>query len=57
LLAKLEAETLKNMLLEAIALASNVLPVPGGPKRRIPFMALRIPLKNYGIILGSKTAS
>ena len=57
LLAKLEAETLKNMLLVAIALAKRVFPVPGGPKRRIPFIAFLIPLKNYGIILGSKTAS
>jgi len=44
------------MLLDAMALAKRVLPVPGGPNSRIPFMAFLIPLKNYGIILGSKTA-
>ena len=57
LLAKLDAETLKNMLFEAIAFANRVFPVPGGPKSRMPLIAFRIPLKNYGIILGSKTAS
>jgi hypothetical protein len=46
LLAKLEADTLKNMLSAATALANNVLPVPGGPNNRIPFIAFRIPLKN-----------
>lgn len=46
LLARLEAETLKNMLLEAMALANRVLPVPGGPNSKIPFIAFRMPLKN-----------
>jgi hypothetical protein len=57
LLARLDAETLKNMPLAAMAFASSVLPVPGGPNNRIPFIAFRMPLKNYGIILGNKTAS
>jgi hypothetical protein len=56
LLAKLEAETLKNMLSLATALASKVLPVPGGPNIRMPFMGFLIPLKKSGIILGSKIA-
>jgi len=46
LLAKLAAETLKNILFEATALASRVLPVPGGPKSSIPRVAFLIPLKN-----------
>jgi hypothetical protein len=57
LLAKLEADTLKNMLSLATALASKVLPVPGGPNIRMPFMGFLIPLKKSGIILGSKIAS
>jgi hypothetical protein len=54
--AKEDAETLKNILFVAIALARRVFPVPGGPNNKIPFMAFRIPLKNSGIILGSNTA-
>ena len=57
LLAKLDAETLKNILFEAIAFASKVFPVPGGPNNKIPFIAFLIPLKNSGIILGRRTAS
>ncbi len=57
LLARLDADTLKNMLSLATAFASRVFPVPGGPNKRIPFMAFRIPLKKSGIILGNKTAS
>lgn len=56
LLARLDAETLKNMLSLAIALAKSVFPVPGGPNRRIPLIALRIPWKNCGINLGNSTA-
>jgi hypothetical protein len=45
--AKLDAVTLKNVVFppEAMALANKVLPVPGGPNKRTPFQALRIPLK------------
>ena len=40
-----EEVTLKNVLLHSVAtaLASNVLPVPGGPTRSTPFHGLRIP--------------
>ena len=57
MLAKLEAETLKNILSFATALASKVLPVPGGPNNKIPFIAFRMPWKNCGIRRGSSTAS
>ena len=40
----------------AQALAINVLPVPGGPYRRIPFQGLRLPLKIYGKRMGIMTA-
>lgn len=57
--AKVDDVTLKKVVLppEAIALASNVFPVPGGPKRRTPFQALLIPVNKLGIKRGSKTAS
>ena len=57
--AKLLADTLKNVVppLEATALANNVFPVPGGPNIKTPFHALLIPVKNCGILKGSKTAS
>ena len=42
---------------EAIALANNVFPVPGGPNNKTPFQALLIPVKRWGIAKGSKTAS
>jgi len=57
LLARLEADTLKNMLSLATAFASKVFPVPGGPNSKMPFIAFLIPLKNSGIILGKRTAS
>lgn len=57
MLAKLDADTLKNILSFATAFANKVLPVPGGPKSKIPFIAFLIPLKKSGIIRGSKTAS
>ena len=43
--ARLAADTLKKVVFPvvAIAFASIVLPVPGGPKRRTPFQGLRIP--------------
>lgn len=37
--------------------ARSVLPVPGGPKRRIPFQGRRMPWKTSGITCGSTTAS
>jgi hypothetical protein len=44
--ATLEAVTLKKVVLppEAIAFARRVFPVPGGPKSKIPFQALLIPV-------------
>ena len=44
--ATLEEVTLKKVVFppEAIALASKVFPVPGGPKRRTPFQAFLIPV-------------
>jgi len=56
--AKLLAETLKNVVppLDATALASKVLPVPGGPNIKTPFHALLIPVKNWGIFKGKSTA-
>lgn len=41
----------------ATALASIVLPVPGGPNISTPFHGLLIPLKYYGINIGNRTAS
>jgi len=41
----------------AHALAIIVFPVPGGPNIKTPFHALLIPVKNCGILKGSKTAS
>jgi len=41
---------------DATALASNVLPVPGGPKSRTPFQALLFPTKIWGNASGNKTA-
>ena len=41
----------------ATALASIVLPVPGGPKRSIPFHGSKIPVKKCGYFKGNKTAS
>ena len=56
---RLEAEILKNVVLPyvATALASIVLPVPGGPNISTPFQGLLIPLKYCGIRIGSNTAS
>ena len=45
------------MLSFAMAFASNVFPVPGGPNNKMPFVALLIPWKNWGISLGKRTAS
>ena len=54
-----EAEQLKNLMLPMAltALASSVLPVPGGPKSSTPFQGSRMPVKNSGMISGSITAS
>ena len=43
LLTRVEAEILKNVVShsDATALANNVLPVPGGPWRRMPFQGLK----------------
>ena len=45
--AKVEDETLKNVVPHSVAtaLASIVLPVPGGPNMRTPFHGLLMPLK------------
>lgn len=43
LLAKLDADILKNTLSFATAFANRVLPVPGGPNKSIPFIAFLIP--------------
>jgi hypothetical protein len=50
---------LKNVqpyIYEAQALARNVLPVPGGPYKRIPFHGFRLPVKIYGKRIGIITA-
>jgi hypothetical protein len=56
--AIVEAVTLKKVVFppEAMALAKRVFPVPGGPKRRTPFHALRIPVKRWGMRRGRRTA-
>lgn len=48
--AKLDAVTLKKVVfpVEAIAFASNVFPVPGGPNKSTPFQGLLTPLKTWG---------
>mmetsp|Transcript_8822 Transcript_8822/g.16845 ORF Transcript_8822/g.16845 Transcript_8822/m.16845 type:complete len:214 (+) Transcript_8822:552-1193(+) len=51
---------LKNVTLsthDATALASIVLPVPGGPKSNTPFHGCRRPVKNSGKMSGNTTAS
>ena len=41
-------------IFEAIALANNVFPVPGGPYKRIPLGGLiPILLNNYGLVKGN----
>ena len=59
LLANEEELTLKNVVFPCVAsaLASIVLPVPGGPNNKTPFQGLLIPLKYSGINKGNKTAS
>ena len=56
--ATLDAVTLKKVVFppEAIALASRVFPVPGGPNNKIPFHALFIPVNRCGISKGRRTA-
>eukprot|EP00128_Syssomonas_multiformis_P005518 Colp12_sorted_trinity150504_noHs@13050 len=48
------AEMLKNVVLHSLAtaLASSVLPVPGGPYKRRPFQGARMPLKSWGYLIG-----
>jgi hypothetical protein len=38
-------------------LAKKVLPVPGGPYNKIPFHGFLAPVKIYGNLIGSMTAS
>ncbi len=54
-----EEDTLKKVVPHSVAtaLASMVLPVPGGPTMRTPLHGLRMPLKKSGIHMGSTTAS
>jgi hypothetical protein len=40
----------------AQALARKVLPVPGGPYKRIPFHGFLLPVKIYGNLIGNTTA-
>ena len=50
---------LKNVVLHCVAtaFASIVLPVPGGPKRRMPLQGYNIPVNKFGYFKGSDTAS
>jgi hypothetical protein len=41
----------------AAAFAKKLLPVPGGPYKRIPFQGLRFPWNNWGNLMGNMTAS
>ena len=45
---------LKNVVRHSVAtaFASIVLPVPGGPKSKIPFQGLSSPVKNCGYLMG-----
>ena len=53
MLASVDDDTLKNVvpLSVATALASSVLPVPGGPNMRTPRHGLRMPWKNCGVLV------
>ena len=59
LLTMVEAEMLKNVVLHSVAtaLASMVLPVPGGPNKRMPFQGSSMPVKRWGYFRGISTAS
>lgn len=59
LLIRSEDETEKKVpsAYVAHAFARKVLPVPGGPYRRIPFHGLRLPVKIYLNLMGKMTAS
>jgi hypothetical protein len=59
LLTMEEAEMLKKVVLHSVATASAsiVLPVPGGPKSRIPFHGVNRPVKYCGYLMGITTAS
>jgi len=54
-----EADILKNVVLHSVAtaLASSVLPVPGGPWSRIPLQGRRIPVNSAGNFNGNWIAS
>ena len=54
-----EAEMLKKADSDSLAtaLASKVLPHPGGPKRRRPLVGVRRPVNSSGLSAGSMTAS
>jgi hypothetical protein len=54
-----EADILKKVVRHSVAtaLASIVLPVPGGPKRRSPFQGCNIPVNNSGYFTGMTIAS
>ena len=58
LLIKSEEETEKKVPSASVAqaFAKNVLPVPGGPYKRIPFQGLRLPVKISGNLIGRTTA-
>mmetsp|Transcript_57557 Transcript_57557/g.148046 ORF Transcript_57557/g.148046 Transcript_57557/m.148046 type:complete len:246 (+) Transcript_57557:471-1208(+) len=55
--AELQLKKVRCSVHEATALAIMVLPQPGGPNKSTPFQGLRRPVKNSGMISGSKTAS
>lgn len=59
MLIRSEDETEKNVpsAYVAHALAKKVLPVPGGPYNKIPFHGFLAPVKIYGNLIGSITAS
>lgn len=59
LLTIVDALMLKNVVRHSVAtaLASIVLPVPGGPNSKMPFHGSRIPWKKCGYFIGIKTAS
>lgn len=57
--ASVEDDTLKKVVPHSVAtaLASIVLPVPGGPNMRTPFHGRRMPWKKSGMRRGRTTAS
>ena len=59
MLTIVDAEILKNVVQHSVATAFAIIvfPVPGGPKRRIPFQGSRRPVKYWGYLSGRRTAS